>query len=147
MRNMQKQDYTPVPDATNASVQLDKRQCLRRCTPVFSTIDASVQQSPMQPTRKCICCQRELPVNAFYSRDKSKKPDSYCKECRKVANRIRRKADDALMKEENSVPKYPVITNIHERDVRLQLILHALQTVHENMDRKRRKQREKEYSD
>lgn len=145
MKSKQQQNFMPVSDATNTSVRHDRPQCLTQCTPVSSTTDASVCQSPVQPTRKCRHCGQDLPVSAFYTRDQRHKPDSYCKECRKTANRIRRKADETSPKEEVAARCYPVITNIGQREVRLQLILNALQTVRENMARKRRKRCEREY--
>lgn len=145
MKNEQKQNFTLVSDVTNTSVQHDKRQCSTRYTPVSGTMDSSVYQPPIQSTKRCLCCQQELPVSAFYIRDKQHTPDTYCKDCRKEANRIRRKSNSTLQEEKISARCYPVITNIKQRDVRLHLILHALQTVHQSMDRKRRKQCESEF--
>lgn len=145
MKNEQKQNSTLVSDVTNASVQHDKHKCLKRCTPVSSVMGSSAYQSPVQSTKKCLCCQRELPLNAFYTRDKQHHPDTYCKDCRKEANRIRRKTNDPLPEEKVPARCYPVITNIKQRDVRLELILSALQTVRQSMACKRRKQCEREY--
>lgn len=144
MKNMQKQNSIPVSDVTNTSVQHDKRQCLERCTPVSHTTDSSVYP-PIQSTKKCLCCQRELPLSAFSVRDKQHNPDTYCKDCRKAANRIRRKTNETLPEEKVPTRCYPVITNIKQRDVRLELILNALQTVRQSMACKRRKRCEREY--
>lgn len=58
-------------------------------------------------------------------------PDSYCKECRKDVNRLNRKLRAYRPEAEETPPRYPVITDIREREVRMQLILNALYTVRE----------------
>lgn len=144
MKNNQKRNFTLASDITNTSVQHDKRPCSARCTPVSSTIDSSVYQPPARPTKRCPGCQQELPVSAFSVRDKRHTPDTYCKECRKAANRIRRKSNNTHQEEKAPTRCYPVITNIGQRDVRLRLILHALQTVRQSIARKQRKRCESE---
>lgn len=147
MKNMQRQNSTLASVAINTSIQPDRHQCLTRQTPVSGKTDSGVCHPPLQPTRKCLRCRRELPPDAFYTRDKQQRPDSYCKECRKAANRIRRKAGNARTEGETCPRRYPVITDIRQRDVRLHLILKALQTVRESVERKRRKQRESDCQD
>lgn len=147
MKNMQRQNSTLASVAINTSIQPDRHQCLTRQTPVSGMTDSGVCHPPLQPTRKCLRCRRELPADAFYTRDRQQRPDSYCKECRKAANRIRRKAGNAHTEGETCPRRYPVITDIRQRDVRLHLILKALQTVRESVERKRRKQRESDCQD
>lgn len=145
MKNIRKQDEALVSKPTNSSVQRDKDQCLIRQTPVPVTTGTGVCE-PLSPgTRKCMRCLRELPSSAFYMKDKRRTPDCYCKECRKTASRMRRKARFRPAGAEDIPPSYPVITNIEQREVRLQLILHALQMVRESAGRKCRKRHEYEY--
>ncbi|WP_418698864.1 hypothetical protein [Bacteroides sp.] len=145
MENIRKQDETLVSNLTDSSVQRDKDQCLSRQTPVSVVTDNSVCQPSLSTTRKCVRCLRELPSSSFYTKDKRRTPDCYCKECRKTANRMRRKVWFRSADAEDIPPSYPVITNIEQREVRLQLILHALQMVRESAGRKCRKQHEHEY--
>ena len=142
MKNMQRQNSTLASVAINTSIQPDRHQCPTRQTPVSGRTDSGVCHPPLQPVRKCLRCRKELPADAFYTRDRQQRPDSYCKECRKAANRIRRKAGHGREEREACPRRYPVITDIRQRDVRLHLILKALQAVRESVERKRRKQRE-----
>lgn len=145
MENIRKQEETLVSVMTEASVQRDRVQCLSRWTPVSDVTESSVCPPPLALTRRCQRCFRELPLSAFYTKDRQHTPDSYCKECRKVANRMRRKGKVCLPEAEDIPPSYPVITRIEEPEVRMSLILHALQTVRECITRKYEMQREQEF--
>lgn len=145
MKNIRKQEETPLLVATDTSVQRNRHQCLSRQTPVSDATDACAYQSPSATTRRCQCCLRELPLSAFYTRTDRRTPDSYCKECRKEANRLRRKGKACLPEETDTPPRYPVITRIENPEVRMALILHALHAVRESAVRKCRRQRENEF--
>lgn len=145
MKNMQNRDKIQDSSVTDSSVQRDKLQCLSQCTPVFSATDSSVCQPPQQPLRRCGNCQGQFPASAFYMKDKQGMPDSYCKECRKEANRLRRKGRICPDSVEDLPPSYPVITRIGQREVRLHLIMHALETVRQIAGRKKREQHEREF--
>ena len=133
MKNMQKPNLTDTGISHNAHKRTS-RQAL-----VYNTTDTSVCQTPFTTTRICKCCGRRLPNSNFYMRDRLKTPDSYCKECRKTANRLRRKNKTHLSALSEDAPDHLVITSVEQREERLKLIMHALQTVHESMDRQREK--------
>lgn len=145
MKNMQNRDKIQDLSAIDSSVQHDKLQCLSQCTPVFNATDSSVCQPPQQPLRRCGNCQSLYPASAFYMKDKQGTMDSYCKECRKTANRLRRKGRIRSGSVEDLPPSYPVITRIGQREVRLHLIMDALETVRQIADRKKREQHEREF--
>lgn len=83
-------------------------------------------------------------MEAFYINRKTQSPDNYCKECRKASSRARRETEIRL-KIVNNQRIYPVITRIHDRTLRLELIRHALQMVRESTERKRKQLHETEY--
>ena len=91
-------------------------------------------------SRICSCCHRELPLAAFYIDKHTQHPDRYCKECRKAVSKTRHK--NTLIENERS---YPVITRIADRELRMSLLLHALEVVNESVARKRKQQRDQEY--
>lgn len=107
--------------------------------------DACAEQMPFSTTRICMCCGRQLPADYFYMRDRQHTSDSYCKECRKAANRQRRKSKMYLSAAKEDVPGYVVITRVEQREARLELILHALQIVHQRIARQREKVHEEEF--
>lgn len=89
----------------------------------------------------CGHCHRELPVEAFYTDHSTQKPDRYCIACRKEISRTRYRE----LHSENKKHKYPVITEINDRQLRITLIKHALKTVNESLTRKQQQQRELDY--
>ncbi|MDD3036500.1 hypothetical protein [Bacteroides sp.] len=86
----------------------------------------------------CGRCKRMLPIEAFYLDKKTNRPQNYCKECRKSVNRNHRNVEkqNIVNKEKTA---YPVITLIKDPAVRKELIRHALDTVSESIERKRKK--------
>ena len=145
MKNILKQSETRVSGGTDTSVQADRLQCLTGQTPVSEATDSSVCETSSQPLRTCVCCLRQLPDNQFYVKNKQNEHDSYCKDCRRAMNRQRRKEKLCPPEEMDAPPLYPVITRIGQPEVRLQLILNALQTVRENARRKSGKRRAEEF--
>lgn len=145
MKNILKQSETPVSDVTNTSVEADRQQPLTAQTPVSDATDSSVCETPSRPLRRCPCCLRQLPDSHFYAKNKQNEPDSYCKDCRKAMNRQRRKEKTCPDAKDDAPPLYPVITRVGEREVRMQLILNALQTVRDNARRKCRKRHKEEF--
>lgn len=89
-------------------------------------------------SRTCHFCLRELPAEAFYVNRKTQVPDYCCKECRSAASKKRYMDSHSV----NDTHMYPVITDIQDRILRMELILHARQVVNESMARKRRRLRE-----
>lgn len=145
MKNILQQSETPVTGVTDTSVQADRHQSLTAQTPVSEATDSSVCETSSEPLRRCLCCLRQLPDSHFYAKNKRNKPDSYCKDCRRAMNRQRRKERVCLPEEEDAPPLYPVITRIGQPEVRMQLILDALQTVRDNARRKCRKRHAEEF--
>lgn len=145
MKNILKQSETPASDVTDTSVQADRHQSLTAQTPVSDATDSSVCETSSQPLRGCPCCLRELPHSHFYAKNKQNELDSYCKDCRRAMNRQRRKEKICLPEKEDAPPLYPVITRIGQPEVRMQLILDALQTVRDNVRRKSGKRHTEEF--
>ena len=77
--------------------------------------------------RTCHSCLRELPIEAFYVNRKTLIPDYCCK---------KRYLDSRSV---NDIRTYPLITDIKDRTLRMELILHARQVVNESVARKRRR--------
>ncbi len=145
MKNIRKQEETPVSVVTDSGVQRDSHRCLTRQTPVPEATESGACPAPAAITRRCRCCFCELPLSAFYTRSNSYTPDSYCKECRKTAGRLRRKGKACRVEAADIPPRYPVITRIEDPEVRMALILHALHTVRESAVRKCKRRREDEF--
>lgn len=100
-----------------------------------------------QSTATVICknCKRELPLESFYVNKTTQCPDKYCKECRKSLSRRQYSNGKKFSRTVLSARlPYPVITQVEDRDTRIQLILHALQIVHLSMERKKKKVQEEE---
>lgn len=92
----------------------------------------------------CKNCQRELPLESFYFNKTTLCPDKFCKECRKSISRKQYssgKITKASLPEEHD---YPVITEIGDRETRMQLIQHALEEVRLSMERKKKRVHEEE---
>ena len=85
--------------------------------------------------RTCHSCLRELPIEAFYVNRKTLIPDYCCKACRSAACK-KRYLDSRSV---NDIRTYPLITDIKDRTLRMELILHARQVVNESVARKRRR--------
>ena len=100
-----------------------------------------MEQNITKTTCYCVRCHRELPVEAFYMRRDTGRPDCYCIACRKEMNRTRYRKSHI----ENGKRDYPVITDITDGAQRLSLIRHALRVIRENTARKGRKLREADY--
>lgn len=83
--------------------------------------------------RTCHSCLRELPIEAFYVNRKTLIPDYCCKACRSAACK-KRYLDSRSV---NDIRTYPLITDIKDRTLRMELILHARQVVNESVARKR----------
>lgn len=143
MENIRRKDGTQVSEPSETCVRADKDKCLSRQTLVSDNPSASPCRADAQEPKHCARCRRELPPGQFYQTGNG--PDSYCKECRKDVNRLNRKLRAYRPEAEETPPRYPVITDVREREVRMQLILNALYTVRESVMRKDRKRREDEF--
>lgn len=104
------------------------------------------QSTPFSTAATSICrnCKCELPLELFYVNKTTLCPDKYCKECRKS---ISRKQYGNGKLSETALPDrlpYPVITQIEDREIRMQLIMHALQVVRLSIERKKTKMQEEE---
>lgn len=88
--------------------------------------------------RTCGCCRRELPIEAFYISKRTQHVDNYCKECRKSFTNNRYRGSKLA----NSSRSYPVITRTADPELRMALILNALQTVSKSVARKQQRVRE-----
>lgn len=143
MKNIRKPAETLLFVMTDTSVQPEGHQCLSRQTPVLEATEASVCPSPL--TKRCRRCLRELPLSDFYLKNRLHTPDSYCKTCRKEDNRLRRKQRTCPAEAESSTaPRYPLITDTDDPELRMSLIRHALQTVRASVLRKRKRRYEEE---
>lgn len=95
-----------------------------------------MEQTTEKDARLCGCCHRELPLDAFYVNKRTLTRDYYCKECRKEAQNARYR---------RSIPagippnRYPVITEISDRALRMHFIMNALAVVRESILRKRKR--------
>lgn len=99
-----------------------------------------------QPTSLCRNCMRELALDYFYLNKATQRPDKYCKECRKSLSRHRYNSEKCAQETAVEEISYPIITQIENREMRIQLILHALQVVRQSIERKRVKTRLEEDS-
>lgn len=104
----------------------------------YTHIYIIMKQTLNPPIRTCHSCLRELPAEAFYVNRKTQVLDYCCKECRSAASKKRYMDSHSV----NDTHMYPVITDIQDRILRMELILHARQVVNESMARKRRRLRE-----
>lgn len=129
---------------TDTGVSHDRHKHPARCTQDSDTTGTCVSQAPLIAVRICKCCNRQLPTSSFYMRDRLHTPDSYCKECRRAANRLRRKSRECPATAGADNPVRTVITGVQQREERLKLIMHALHTVHESIDRRREKLHQEE---
>ena len=93
-----------------------------------------MEQIPAKNVRVCGCCHRALPVDAFYADKRTLAPDNYCKECRRSMSGARYRRSLPA----NTPLRYPVITEISDRTLRMCLIMNALQVVRESVLRKRK---------
>ena len=142
MKNIRKQAETSsLFTLTDTCVQLDRHKSLSRQTQASVTTNTCVCPSPSSLTRRCQCCGREFPLGEFYFKNHLHALDNYCKQCRREANRLRRKAGARSMATgQDAEPRYPVITRTEDPETRRVLLLHALQVVRDSVLR-RRKQR------
>ncbi|MBB3895082.1 hypothetical protein M1B74_03575 [Bacteroides pyogenes] len=92
----------------------------------------------------CSSCKRELPLDCFYMRKKSRCPDSYCKECRKDLSRRKYTSEKAVRIASSVRLPYPVITEIEDRETRIRFILNALRVVRLSVECKKRRMLEEE---
>lgn len=90
-----------------------------------------------QPTHICKNCNRELPCESFYVNKSTQCPDKFCKECRKAFSRQQYSSGKRTQLVSSDRISYPVITQIADRELRIQLILHALRVVQQSMERKK----------
>ncbi|WP_291529644.1 hypothetical protein [Bacteroides sp. UBA939] len=92
----------------------------------------------------CKYCNQALPLDSFYVNRTTLQPDKYCKQCRKAINHKRYKKE----KLSTGIPPerlpYPVITQIEDRETRLQLIRNARQRVRLIVERKKKRIKEEE---
>lgn len=95
--------------------------------------------STQQPTFLCKNCERELSREFFYVNTRTQCPDKFCKECRKAFSRRQYNSGKRTQPVSSDRAPYPVITEISDRELRMQLILNALHVVQESMERKKRK--------
>lgn len=96
-----------------------------------------MKQTLEKDVRRCGCCHRELPLDAFYMVNKQTSAfDNYCKACRKELSATRYYR--SLPTDEP--PRYPVITKTEDKELRMHLIMNALQVVRASVLRKRRRE-------
>lgn len=140
MKNIRKQAETSsLFTLTDTCVQPDRHKSLSRQTQVPVTTNTCVCPSSPPLTRRCQCCGRELPLGEFYFKNHLHAPDNYCKQCRREANRLRRKAGARSMATgQDAEPRYPVITRTEDPETRRVLLLHALQVVRDSVLRRRK---------
>ncbi|QIU93565.1 hypothetical protein [Bacteroides faecium] len=105
-------------------------------------ISLSTEQSTS--TSSCKNCKRELPLDFFYLNKTTLCPDKFCKECRKSLSRRRYNSGKISQAIFSDRLPYPVITQIEDRETRIQFILHALQVVRLSMERKRMRTQEED---
>ena len=84
----------------------------------------------------CGCCKRELPLECFYI-TRYQERDGYCKDCRRKSSSGT--YSTGRKKHNRRRKNYPIITEIDDREVRMELIKHALLTVRDSKERRRRK--------
>lgn len=115
---------------------------------IYPTIGINILSNPLimehiatNDYLTCGCCQRQLPPEDFYIRNKkTQKPDNYCKECRKKCSSKNYRRSQFV----DTAPSYTVITEVTNRKQRMTLILHALRVVRDSQARRRRKLIEQE---
>lgn len=90
-------------------------------------------------TGVCKNCERKLPIEFFYVNKHTQCPDKFCKECRKAFSRRQYNSGKRTRPISPERTPYPVITEISDRELRMQLIFNALHVVQESMERKKRK--------
>lgn len=95
-------------------------------------------------TSICKNCKRELSLELFYVNKTTQCPDKYCKECRKSMSRRQYNSGKRSLTASSERVSYPVITQIEDRETRMQFILHALQVVRLHLERKKKKMQEEE---
>lgn len=94
-----------------------------------------MEQISEKNVRFCGCCHRELPVDSFYVDKRTLAPDNYCKECRRAMSSARYRSSLSA----NNPLRYPVITEIPDRALRMCFIMNALKVVRESVLRKRKR--------
>ena len=99
---------------------------------------------PASAASICANCKRELSLDSFYVNKTTFCPDKYCKECRKSISRRQYCNDKRSLSALSERPSCPVITQIEDRETRMQLILYALQVVRSLLERKKRRMLEEE---
>lgn len=92
----------------------------------------------------CRCCGKNLPLEDFYVRGASLRPDSYCKACRRAAALRQREQRYMLRLEQTIRHTTPLITEEADATLRMGMILHARGVVFASKQRKRAKEAEAE---
>lgn len=110
----------------------------------MTSLNSLPTRLPAPATSICANCKRELPLDSFYVNKTTLCPDKYCKECRKSISRRQYCNDKRSLSGLSDRPSYPVITQIEDRETRMQLILHALQVVRSLVERKKKRTLEEE---
>lgn len=102
--------------------------------------------SPKNSPATLVCrnCNQELPSEFFYFNKRTQCPDKYCKECRKSISRKQYNSGKFAKAQLPEKHAYPVITEIEDRETRIELTLHALAEVRLSIERKKKKQQEEE---
>ena len=83
-------------------------------------------------------------VHAF-SNNSNGRPESRCKECQRTRQRQRRQAAGNTQQATASKPERVLITDVAERETRLEMIRNAIETVQLSMIRRACKQHENEF--
>lgn len=139
MKNIRKQE-TSVSAVTETCVQPDRHQSLSRQSPVSVATESSLCQPSSPLIRRCRCCRRELPFSEFYLKGPRHTPDTCCKQCRREAGRLYRKAlAGQPLPAVELPPRYPVITRTEDPELRRKLIMDALQVVRASVLRRRKR--------
>ena len=145
--------YTGKPTCAKKSVHTGKstpaKQSARAEKPVRSGNLACkakrVSRRNERVERKvCRCCGKNLPLEDFYVRGASLRPDSYCKACRRAAALRQREQRYMLRLEQTIRHTTPLITEEADATLRMGMILHARGVVFASKQRKRAKEAEAE---
>lgn len=108
-------------------------------------IPEDTQASQPAPSQRiCSSCHRPLPLTAF-SNNSNGRPESRCKECQRTRQRQRRQAAGNTQQATASKPERVLITDVAERETRLEMIRNAIETVQLSMIRRACKQHENEF--
>lgn len=95
--------------------------------------------------RVCVRCGRSLPLESFYRTGPSRRPDAYCKACRRaLASRFRARRSMERVSEVFRLRQRPLITTTDDPVLRRRLLFEALSFVKASKYRRRMKSARRE---